>query len=247
MTLSWKEFKRELVKIAKQYDLEVFENVDRKNRLVRTVVFLDKSLENKIAQVEVSKLETLVDAGFDTRVLYKIKKVIERNLEMEKNGVDIRDVTYSGNETIVEWTDGTKTVVTLQEGDRLDPEKGLAMAIAKKHFGNTSAYYDHIKKWLPKENTRLVDEDFTRSNIPNNEFVKICATCVVSGGSSTAVSGEVPGVLVNELENVLCEMVAYLNESERNCLVCKYYSELSGLEYPCTTCKNHSKFVRKYP
>ena len=246
MTLSWKEFKRELVKIAKQYDLEVFENVDRKNRLVRTVVFLDKSLENKIAQVEVSKLETLVDAGFDTRILYKIKKIIESNLEREKNGVDIQDVTYSGDETIVEWTDGTKTVVTLQEGDRLDPEKGLAMAIAKKHFSNTSAYYDHIKKWLPKESARLVDENFVRSNVPNNEFAKICATCVVNGGSTTAVSGDVPGILINELEDVLFEMGAYLKESERNCRVCKY-SELSGLEYPCTACKNHSKFVRKYP
>ena len=151
MTLSWKEFKRELVKIAKQYDLEVFEHVDRKNRLVRTIVFLDKSLENTIAQVEVSKLETLVDAGFNTSILYKIKKVIERNLKREKRVVDIRDVTYSGDETIVEWTDGTKTVVTLQEGDRLDLEKGLAIAIAKKALSNTSEYYDIFKKWLPKE------------------------------------------------------------------------------------------------
>lgn len=35
--------------------------------------------------------------------------------------------------------------------DEFDPEKGLAMAIAKKALGNKGSYYDEFKKWLPKE------------------------------------------------------------------------------------------------
>jgi hypothetical protein len=49
------------------------------------------------------------------------------------------------------WTDGTKTVVKCQDGDEFNPEVGLAMAIAKKAFGNKGNYCNQIKKWLPKE------------------------------------------------------------------------------------------------
>lgn len=35
--------------------------------------------------------------------------------------------------------------------DEFDPEKGLAMAIAKKALGNKGNYYNEFKKWLPKE------------------------------------------------------------------------------------------------
>ena len=38
-----------------------------------------------------------------------------------------------------------------QDGDEFDPEKGLAMAIAKKAYGNKGSYCNKLKKWLPKE------------------------------------------------------------------------------------------------
>ena len=44
------------------------------------------------------------------------------------------------------WEDGTKTVVKAND-EIFDPEKGLAMAISKKAFGNKGKYFDHIKKW----------------------------------------------------------------------------------------------------
>lgn len=34
--------------------------------------------------------------------------------------------------------------------DEFDPEKGLAMAIAKKALGNKYSYFDVIKKWVDK-------------------------------------------------------------------------------------------------
>lgn len=62
----------------------------------------------------------------------------------------IKNVIFNDPATIVIWADGTKTVVKA-DGEHFDPEKGLAMAISKKFFGNKGYYYDLFKKWLPKE------------------------------------------------------------------------------------------------
>ena len=62
----------------------------------------------------------------------------------------IKSVIYNHPATIVFWKDGTKTVVKC-ENEEYDPEKGLAMAIAKKALGNNYHYYDIFKKWLPDE------------------------------------------------------------------------------------------------
>ena len=44
-------------------------------------------------------------------------------------------VIFNDPATIVMWDDGTKTVVKC-EGEKFDPEKGLAMAITKKALDN---------------------------------------------------------------------------------------------------------------
>lgn len=62
----------------------------------------------------------------------------------------IKNVIFNDPATIVIWTDNTKTIVKA-DGEPFDPEKGLAMAISKKFFGNKGYYYDIFKKWLPKE------------------------------------------------------------------------------------------------
>lgn len=62
---------------------------------------------------------------------------------------DIKDVIFNDPATIVFWKDGTKTVVKATE-EEYDPEKGLAMAIAKKRYGNKWSYYNIFKHWLKK-------------------------------------------------------------------------------------------------
>lgn len=61
----------------------------------------------------------------------------------------IKDVIFNSPATIVFWSDGTKTVVKA-ENEEFDPEKGLAMAIAKKALGNNYDYYDVFKKYVGK-------------------------------------------------------------------------------------------------
>ena len=62
----------------------------------------------------------------------------------------IKKVHFSNPLTVVLWQDGTKTIVKCSDNEVFDPEKGLAMAITKKVFGNKYAYHDQIKKLLPK-------------------------------------------------------------------------------------------------
>lgn len=64
--------------------------------------------------------------------------------------VDIDRVIFNEPATIVFWKDGTKTVVKA-DGEKFDPEKGLAMAISKKVYGNKGNYYNVFKKWIKED------------------------------------------------------------------------------------------------
>ena len=63
----------------------------------------------------------------------------------------IKNVVFNDPATIVMWQDGSKTVVKCGVDEEFDWEKGLAMAIAKKAFGNRGNYFNQIKKWKPEE------------------------------------------------------------------------------------------------
>lgn len=65
----------------------------------------------------------------------------------------IEKVIFNYPATIILWADGTKTVVKCGEDEQYSPEFGMAMAIAKKFFGNEGNYYNIFRKWLPEEDT----------------------------------------------------------------------------------------------
>ena len=66
------------------------------------------------------------------------------------NTAAIKDAIFAPPATIVYWSDGSKTVVKCSEKDVFDPEKGLAMAIAKRCGGNKGGYYKEIQNWVEK-------------------------------------------------------------------------------------------------
>lgn len=66
------------------------------------------------------------------------------------NTATIKNVIFAPPATIVYWSDGSKTVVKCSEKDAFDPEKGLAMAIAKRCGGNKGSYYKEIQNWVEK-------------------------------------------------------------------------------------------------
>lgn len=91
-------------------------------------------------------------------ILSKLKKELgikEENIEKKTrfkphSEFKIKRVTFNNPATIIFWEDDTKTVVKAHN-EPFDPEKGLAMAICKKVFGNQSNFNNVFKKYLPKE------------------------------------------------------------------------------------------------
>ncbi len=69
-----------------------------------------------------------------------------------KEYFNIKKVIFNAPATIVIWSDGSKTIVKATN-EPFDPEKGLAMCIAKKALGNQGKYYNEFKKWLTEEET----------------------------------------------------------------------------------------------
>ena len=64
---------------------------------------------------------------------------------------DIKKVIFNDPATIVYWKDGTKTVVKCQDGDVYDKEKGLAMCVAKKFFGNKGNFNKVFNKYIGED------------------------------------------------------------------------------------------------
>lgn len=138
----------------------------------------------------------------------------------------IERVMFNGPATIVFWQDDTKTVVKCREGDTFDPEKGIAMAIAKKVLGNEDGYYEGIKKWLPKEKKKR--EPRILKGCSNCRYRDVsacsdpCRTCV-HGNSFTNWE---PKEQISEKEE---------ETSRKWCGNCRYRDVSSGSK-PCFTC-----------
>jgi hypothetical protein len=93
-----------------------------------------------------------------------------RDVEMTHNlyarrGMTIKNVIFNSPATIVFWMDGTKTVVKA-ENEPYDPEKGLAMAFAKRVLGNQGNYYNTFRKWLPESQPVAETKDEPSAETP---------------------------------------------------------------------------------
>lgn len=111
------------------------------------------------------------------------------------NTAAIKGVIFAPPATIVYWSDGSKTIVKCSEKDVFDPEKGLAMAIAKRCGGNKGSYYKEIQNWVEKSGKKYPGKTATqkkaapksnpdresmkklisKTNEDWNEFLKACA------------------------------------------------------------------------
>ena len=73
---------------------------------------------------------------------YNFKKVDDEEI--------ISSVIFNDPATIILWADGTKTVAKTHGDDAFDPEKGFAVACAKKLLGNGDAFRMKFAKWAPE-------------------------------------------------------------------------------------------------
>lgn len=84
----------------------------------------------------------------DVKNTMELCNFVNKQLGFGTGKVAIKNVHFNPPMTIVIWTDGTKTFVKAHN-ELFDPEKGLAMAIAKKFIGdNKYDYIEEINKWV---------------------------------------------------------------------------------------------------
>ena len=107
--------------------------------------------------VEWNKVRSLTEAAVpilsDVKMQIEVEKYCDEDIKQVRNlyyslSLSIKDVIFNPPATIVFWMDGTKTVVKDQGEVFYDPEKGMAMAVAKKAFGNQGNYYNQFAKYL---------------------------------------------------------------------------------------------------
>ena len=94
-----------------------------------------KDYYQKDVELQINLYKTILNSTYGTKA-FKTNYIPE-----------IKNVIFNPPATIVFWQDGTKTVVKATN-ELYDPEKGLAMAIAKRALGNQGNYYNIIKKWV---------------------------------------------------------------------------------------------------
>ena len=82
------------------------------------------------------------------------EKMVKYNKCSGQSRFGIKRVIFSDPATIVFWEDGTKTVVKAHNED-FDPEKGLAMAVCKRVYGDK--YHRVFKDHCPEDPSPMLE------------------------------------------------------------------------------------------
>lgn len=141
--------------------------------------------------------DLIADRGGNWRIRYGGLNASKKSTSA-MNTAAIKDVIFAPPATIVYWSDGSKTVVKCSEKDVFDPEKGLAMAVAKRCGGNNGSYYKEIRNWVEKSGKRYpesptagkaVNLDALKKYISeaNKDFEKFLSTAMSSKNQSSAL------------------------------------------------------------
>lgn len=179
---------------------------DSKGQLIGYIRTVEKNLHDDLTRVILSTGHELAfcpgDLTSDRDGNWRIRSgALYPRCEGKKtasatNTAAIKDVIFAPPATIVYWSDGSKTVVKCSEKDVFDPEKGLAMAIAKRCGGNKGSYYKEIQNWVEKSGKKYpgkpaagkaVDLDVLKkySSEANKDFEKFLSAVMSNNQSGT--------------------------------------------------------------
>ena len=141
----------------------------------------------------------------ETIYVFHDKWLRPAKFEFREKGLGIDHVLFNNPATIVFWTDGTKTVVKLRKGDKWDPEKGLAMACAKKLMGNRDGYHKALQKfyttggnWQKEMSTEAIRAAVSAGCIRNG--CENCPCCWDRGGKCYIIALAYRDQLITMLE-----------------------------------------------
>lgn len=140
--------------------------------------------------------DALDNARYAAQAQAMYNRTYEKEARAAMSTASIKNVIFAPPATIVYWSDGSKTVVKCSEKDVFDPEKGLAMAIAKRCGGNKGSYYKEIQSWVEKSGKKYpgkptagkaVDLDVLKkySSEANKDFEKFLSAAMSNNQSDT--------------------------------------------------------------
>ena len=166
--------KKELMSKINIGDIVVCSKVDGKRFVVeyldnRNFLVGIKSIRINEVSINGSQYGGLLWVDPEDIIIANYRYTVEKTYNLRTN---IKKVIFNNPATIVFWSDGSKTVVKAHNDD-YDPEKGLAMAIAKKALGNEGNYYNVFKKWLPNKDSSEEIRDRTCYKIAGERFNEI--------------------------------------------------------------------------
>lgn len=94
-----------------------------------------------------------------------IKEASKKKEAVTMTAASIKKVIFNPPATVVYWSDGSKTVVKCNAKDNFDPEKGLAMAVAKRCANDSPDFYKEIQKWVKKSGYKQPVADATKPDM----------------------------------------------------------------------------------
>lgn len=133
-------------------------------------IYLDS---NRDAHIRKSgSFHRIADDSYDSHCYANQAKEILNATYGKRAAYTIKKVIFNPPATVVYWSDCAKTVVKCNVNDIFDPEKGLAMAIAKRCVGNTGAYYAEIRHWVAECGKDYPGKPYTESSSVENDALK---------------------------------------------------------------------------
>lgn len=143
------------ITITKKYEKEkIMENKIKHGDYVYDFSYDTNLVYQNYIDTDIALAHALADLRCSSQNLSKGESTMKNTNNKPTPSNPIKQVIFDGPATIVYWKNGRKTVVKCQEGSLNDPEKGLAMAVARHYFCDIlgmSRYDGIFKKYLPKE------------------------------------------------------------------------------------------------
>lgn len=115
---------------------------------------------------------------------YKFAKVADDSI--------ISRVIFNDPATIILWSDGTKTIAKTHGDDAFDPEKGFAVACAKKLLGGGNAFRMEFAKWTPVDKEPNIDGFKVGDRVVHNNHIGTVIALAKEG--SVGVEFDEPGI-----------------------------------------------------
>lgn len=108
------------------------------------------------------------------------------------DSIIISRVIFNDPATIILWSDGTKTIAKTHGDDAFDPEKGFAVACAKKLLGVGNAFRMEFAKWTPVDKETNIDGFKVGDRVVHNNHIGTVIALAEEG--SVGVEFDEPGI-----------------------------------------------------